>query len=575
MKNKNSIFNLLAVTILFVIANKSFSQNPLFIPPTLSGTNFNLNVQADSTEFFAGHQTPTYGVNGNILGPTLILNKGDNVTLNVTNNIPPVTTMHWHGLHVPAHADGGPHQMIMPGATWSPSFTVMNDAATYWYHPHGQNRTDIQVSKGLAGLIIVKDSAESALNLPRTYGIDDVPLIVQTKCFDVLYQTAIATVFDTVPMINATIDAFFNAPAQVVRFRLLDGASDRSFLFGFSNNMTFYQIATDGGLVRAPISMNRLRLSPGERAEILVDLSGMQGQTINLMNYGSGLPDGILGAQNVGMGMSQIPEYDQNFLNGADYNLLEINISSPTLNPVLTIPANLINLQTIDSNLINRTREIIFAPQSMGPMEMVEGPFTINGHQFSMDTINDTTYLNHVEKWTLINNTLIAHPFHIHDVQFYVTDVNGISVPVSEQVKKDVVLVMPNESVSFITKFEDFADTIPYMYHCHLLHHEDDGMMGSFVVLPGTSDINNPSKNIEGLECSPNPVSGSLRISLKGFEKEIEYSVLNSSNQTVLSKKLNYNSSEFIIDLHSIQSGIYILRVTDNHKSQYCKIIKL
>ncbi|MBK9413688.1 MAG: multicopper oxidase domain-containing protein [Bacteroidetes bacterium] len=131
-------------------------------------------------------------------------------------------------------------------------------------------------------------------------------------------------------------------------------------------------------------------------------------------------------------------------------------------------------------------------------MEMVEGPFTINGHQFSMDTINDTTYLNEVEKWTLINNTLIAHPFHIHDVQFYVTDVNGISVPVSEQVKKDVVLVMPNESVSFITKFEDFADTIPYMYHCHLLHHEDDGMMGSFVVLPGTSDIHNPSKNIEG-----------------------------------------------------------------------------
>ncbi len=575
MKSKQSIFNLLAVTILFVIANKSFSQNPLFIPPTLSGTNFNLNVQADSTEFFAGHQTPTYGVNGNILGPTLILNKGDNVTLNVTNNIPPVTTMHWHGLHVPAHADGGPHQMIMPGATWSPSFTVMNDAATYWYHPHGQNRTDIQVSKGLAGLIIVKDSAESALNLPRTYGVDDVPLIVQTKCFDVLYQTAIATVFDTVPMINATIDAFFNAPAQVVRFRLLDGASDRSFLFGFSNNMTFYQIATDGGLVRSPIAMNRLQLSPGERAEILIDLTGMQGQTISLLNYGSGLPDGILGAQNVGNGMSQIPDYNLNFLNGADYDLLEINVVAPTLNPVTSIPTSLVNFQPIDASLINRTRDIVFAPQTMGPMEMVEGPFTINGHQFSMDTINDTTYLNHVEKWTLTNNTLIAHPFHIHDVQFYVTDVNGISVPVSEQVKKDVVLVMPNESVSFITKFEDFADTIPYMYHCHLLHHEDDGMMGSFVVLPGTSDINNPSKNIEVLECSPNPVSGSLRISLKGFEKEIEYSVLNSSNQTVLSKKLNYNSSEFIIDLHSIQSGIYILRVTDNHKSQYCKIIKL
>ena len=575
MKTKQSIINLLAVTILFVIANKSFSQNPLFIPPTLSGTNFNLTVQADSTEFFAGYQTPTYGVNGNILGPTLIFNKGDNVTLNVTNNIPPVTTMHWHGLHVPAHADGGPHQMIMPGATWSPSFTVMNDAATYWYHPHGQNRTDIQVTKGLAGLIIIRDSIEAGLNLPRTYGIDDIPLIVQTKCFDVLYQTAIATMFDTVPMVNATIDPFINAPAQIVRLRLLDGASDRSFLFGFSNNMTFYQIASDGGLVRSPIAMNRLQLSPGERAEILIDLTGMQGQTISLMNYGSGLPDGIIGAQNVGNGMSQIPDYNLNFLNGADFDLLQINVIAQTVNPVTTIPTSLVNFQPFDSTLINRTRELVFAPQTMGPMEMVEGPFTINGHQFSMDTINDTTYLNHVEKWILTNNTLIAHPFHIHDVQFYVTDINGVAVPVSDQVKKDVVLVMPNESVSFITKFEDFADTIPYMYHCHLLHHEDDGMMGSFVVLPGTSNIEIGDNNDRVLECSPNPVSSFVRIGIRGFEKETKYSLFNTSNQTVLSNKINDNSSEISIDLSSLGSGIYILKVSDKDKTQYCKIIKL
>ncbi len=575
MKSKNSIINILVLAMLIANTNMSFSQNPLFIPPTLSGTNFNLSVQADSTEFFIGHKTPTYGVNGNILGPTLILNKGDNVTLNVTNNLSTVTTMHWHGLHVPASADGGPHQMIMQGNTWSPSFTVMNDAGTYWYHPHGQNRTDIQVSKGLAGLIIIKDSAEAALNLPRTYGIDDIPLIVQTKCFDELYQTAIATVFDTVPMVNATIQPFFNAPAQIVRLRLLDGSSDRSYMFGFSNNMVFYQIATDGGLVRAPIAMNRLRLSPGERAEVLIDLSGMQGQTIQLMNYGSQLPNGILGAQNVGMGMSQIPDYNLNFLNGADYSLLDINVVSQTLNPITSIPTSLVNIISLDSNLINRTREIVFAPQTMGPLEMVEGPFTINGHQFSMDTINDTTYLNQVEKWTLINNTLIAHPFHIHDVQFFVTDVNGNAVPVSEQVKKDVVLVMPNESVSFITKFEDFADTIPYMYHCHLLHHEDDGMMGSFVVLPGTSGINIPKNFNEVLDFSPNPVSGTVIVKLKGYSKGIEYSLLSSVNQILFTEILNDNASELNLDLSNLKPGIYILRVTDNLKTQYCKIIKL
>jgi bilirubin oxidase len=103
----------------------------------------------------------------------------------------------------------------------------MNDAGTFWYHPHGQGKTDMQVSKGIAGLIIVKDSIESALTLPRTYGVDDFPLIVQTKCFDVLHQVAIATAMDTVPMVNATMNPFLDVPGQVVRLRLLNGASDR------------------------------------------------------------------------------------------------------------------------------------------------------------------------------------------------------------------------------------------------------------------------------------------------------------------------------------------------------------
>src|SRR3954469_18975269 len=107
------------------VSSGLYAQNPLFIPPVLNGPVFNLSVQSDSTEFFAGHKTPTYGVNGKLLGPTLIINKGDSVTLNVTNNLNVVTTMHWHGLHVPAMADGGPHSPITPGATWSPKFKML------------------------------------------------------------------------------------------------------------------------------------------------------------------------------------------------------------------------------------------------------------------------------------------------------------------------------------------------------------------------------------------------------------------------------------------------------------------
>src|SRR5678816_751410 len=205
-----------------------FAQNALFIPPTLTGDTFNLTVQDGVTQFYPGINTPTYGINGALLAPTLIVNRWDWVTMNVTNNLAGFgnsTTMHWHGLHVPAMDDGGPHQVIAQGTTWSPHFQILNSAGTFWYHPHGDNKTDRHVSKGIAGMIIVKDSAEAALTLPRTYGVDDFPIIVQTKAFDVLNQIAIATEEDTAVMVNGTVKPYLDAPAQVIRLRLLNGAS--------------------------------------------------------------------------------------------------------------------------------------------------------------------------------------------------------------------------------------------------------------------------------------------------------------------------------------------------------------
>ncbi len=232
--------------IIFLIALSAVelvhSQNPLAIPPTLTGTTFNLNIQNGSESYFTGNPTPTYGINGPILGPTLIVNKGDNVTMNVHNTLTVPTTIHWHGLHVSAMNNGGPHDIIASGATWSPNFDIKNDAGTYWYHPHGAGKTELHVMKGIAGMIIVRDNIESALNLPRTYGIDDIPLVVQTKSFDVLNQVYVGDHMDTSIFVNGTIHPYFDAPSQVVRFRLLNGSSMRTFNFGFSNGMTFTQI---------------------------------------------------------------------------------------------------------------------------------------------------------------------------------------------------------------------------------------------------------------------------------------------------------------------------------------------
>ncbi len=564
------------IAIILLLSQFAFlkGQNPLFIPPTLTGTNFNLNIQQGVTQFWNGINTPTYGINGSFLAPTLILNKWDWVTMNVTNNLTGSgnsTTIHWHGLHVPAMADGGPHQIILQNTTWSPHFQILNSAGTFWYHPHGDNKTDRHVSKGLAGMIIVRDSAESALTLPRTYGVDDFPVIVQTKAFDILHQIAIATALDTLPMVNGTINPYLNAPAQVVRLRLLNGASDRTFLFGFSNNMNFHLIATDGGLIDSSITLNRLRLSNGERAEILVDLSSLQNDSVYLMNYGSDLPTGIIGSAQVGMGMASIPDYDLNPLNGADFSLLKIKVIAPTVNPVTTIPATLIQNSPWLQGQANTTRSFLLAPETMGMQTMVEGPFTINGHKFSMDTINITTYLNNTEVWTLNNQTQIAHPFHIHDMHFYILNINGSAVPNYEKGKKDVVLVMPMQTVSFITKFEDFADaTTPYMYHCHLLHHEDDGMMGSFVVLDTFSTGVTNESSSRSFSIFPNPSTDFLNI-ISSDRENFSATIFNALGEKIYTSIF---TADCQLSTANWSNGLYFVQIKTDKKSFIQKFIK-
>jgi blue copper oxidase len=558
----------------FLLNEIAFAQNPLFIPPAMNGTTFNLSVQNGTTQFYPSVNTPTYGINGPLLSPTLILNKWDWVTMNVTNNLTGngnATTMHWHGLHVPAMDDGGPHQVIPQTTTWSPSFQVLNTAGTFWYHPHGEGKTDLHVSKGLAGIIIIKDSIEAALTLPRTYGVDDFPLIVQTKSFDVLNQIAISTAYDTVPMVNGTIDPYLNAPAQVVRLRLLNGASGRSFMFGFSNNMNFHLIGTDGGLIDTTLALNRLLLANGERAEILVDLAALLNDTIFLMNYGTEIPNGIMGADSVGDVNNQIPDYYSNFLNGADYNLLQINVGPQTGNPVTTIPVTLATLSpwAASSATVNRFLEFDTLSAMFITPNPAEGPFGINRELFDMDSINEIVYINDIEIWTLHNKTMVAHPFHIHDIQFYILDVNGGAVPAYEQGQKDVVLVMPGDSVRFITKFTDFADdSVPYMYHCHVLHHEDEGMMGSFLVI----DTLNPNavpviETKDSFSIYPNPASDEITFSLAELKPGVTSTIIIYDVLGQIVFKSTSAAPKITFDTQKWEPGMYVAEVLQEKNS--------
>ncbi|MFM1744317.1 MAG: hypothetical protein RLZZ630_254, partial [Bacteroidota bacterium] len=343
----------------------AFSQNQLVIPDTLSGSVFNLVMKDTTKVFYPGFTTSTFGVNADYLGPTLIMNHGDSIRMNVVNLLGDTTTLHWHGLHVSPRNDGGPHVIVLPGSTWSPSWKVRDQASTYWYHPHLHMKTNLQVARGAAGLIIVRDSAEAALDLPRTYGVDDFPLVLQSKCFDASKQILIDNHSDSVMLVNGTLDPYLQVPAQVVRFRVLNASPERVYNIGMQNNLGFFQIGSDGGLLNAALPLTRLRLAPGERAELLVDFSTMNGQNIDLLSYAAELPNAIYGALQPGMGAGQVlPGYSANVLNGTNFPILQFQVGSPTGTPVTTVPTALIANTPLPAASANTTRQLTFMPMN-------------------------------------------------------------------------------------------------------------------------------------------------------------------------------------------------------------------
>lgn len=536
-------------TITFFILNYwLISQNQLFIPVSIQSNSIDLTLEETNYEFFNGISSNTMGVNGAILGPTLILSQGELVSINVNNQLFDTTTIHWHGLHVSPSNDGGPHNEILPGGLWNPQFTVLDKAGTYWYHPHLHMKTDIHVSKGIAGMILVRDAEEATLNLPTTYGIDEFPIIMQTKGFDSNNQIKVHTDLDNIPMVNATVNAELDVPAQVVRLRLLNGASQRVMEIGFSDNRSFQLIGTDGGLLSAPVTLTRYRMAPGQRADVLLNLNGQENSNFYLMSFASELPSAIYGATQPGMGpgsTSSLPEYSSNILNGTDFSLMKFNVVAQTANPITTLPSSLANLNMLQENSANATRTLTFS--SSGSMGNLAGPFLINGQAFNMDVVNYEIPLNNTEIWELNNQTPIAHPFHIHDVQFQILDINGVTPSPALQGWHDVVLVPGGMgNVRFITQFLDhFDNNLPYMYHCHMLTHEDMGMMGQFKVVNNEGGISDPSYSTNWYVFQDNEI-GFITIHT---DTPMKFEILSADGKTIWNGLIN-TIDTFPVNIH-------------------------
>lgn len=471
------------------------SYNTLRIPPLQSGEpradslQYALTAQRGTSRFLQGMATPTMGFNGDYLGPTLRFRNGSDVSMAVTNRLGEPTTVHWHGLHVPANVDGGPAQIIADDDTWNIRFRIMQKSGTFWYHSHLMDKTGEQVYRGLTGMILIDDEESSALDLPSDYGVDDIPLIVQDRRFNEdgsfryigMHRDVMTGVFGDWILVNGTTMPRFTPTTTSVRFRLLNAANARSFNFAFADGRTFDCIASDGGLLQQPVRLNRLELAPAERAEIVVDFS--DGDPVDLVS----LPiDTNSPYAPRGMMRNMYPMNDESF------TILSIQPQS-SLQRSAALPRILTNIRRIDASEAVRTRHFSLSmPMGMGMMGRGGGGgggmgmnrrFTINGQSMDMSVINERVSMGDTEIWEITNESMMMHPFHVHHGQFQILDRDGISPPATEAGFKDTMRVGPGQTARFIMRFENFSDPeTTYMYHCHILEHEDNGMMGQFTV---------------------------------------------------------------------------------------------
>jgi blue copper oxidase len=454
--------------------------SPLPIPPLIDaakqGGAVKLKVTSGRHAFVKGKPTQSYGYSGPLLGPTVRLRRGDEVEMTVENALGVDTTVHWHGLLVPGDVDGGPHQVIKSGSTWRPRLKIDQPATTAWFHPHLHHDTARQVYMGLTGLIIVDDGSDARLGLPRTYGIDDLPIVLQDRAFD----SDGSLVFDLDPdpltiqygtrgdtiIANGVVRPVAQVPCGLVRLRILNAANAQNFDLRFSDRREFRVIASDAGFLSTPVALKQLRISPAERFEILVDFADRKPVTLETG------PDTI-------MGIFGAVSQD----GSAEFVSIMRFEPTATAGIVREFPARLVEPVAADSAKAVRRRQFVLDSGICGgqrPTEMGMLPgLCINGKTHDLARIDVETKLGTLEVWEIVSHGM-AHPFHVHGASFRILSLAGTPPPAHLAGWKDVVLV--EDKAELLVAFKHpAAPEHPFMYHCHILEHEDAGMMGQYV----------------------------------------------------------------------------------------------
>lgn len=466
-------------------AGKELSVLPLIDLAANPREDIPLRLAAGMHDFGTGTPSATLGINADYLGPLLRVKSGQSLPFAVENALAEPVALHWHGLHIPGNVDGGPHQEITPGGTWRPEVPIRQRASMNWFHAHTHGKTARQVYHGLAGVMLVEDDESLSADLPKTYGVDDFTLVLQDKAFDTdgkLHYELTGEVFedgfegDTVVVNGAIAPVSQRVPRGLVRLRILNACNARFLDLSLSSGAPLSVIASDGGFLASTIETAALKISPGERYEVLVDMR--DSETIGLqVSFPEGEPEGY--------------EIVTRFLFGDPVMTALTLVADPTLQAFDgTMPDRLANLEAPKPQEALRTRDFhLNMGQDIDLAAMAaawgnicgDGGMGINGQPMRMDRIDVEAKIGEPEIWRITAEDM-EHPFHIHGCSFRILRERGLEPPAYAQGWKDMVAVQEGVS-EVLVRFDHPADAeTPYMYHCHILEHEDCGMMGQFSV---------------------------------------------------------------------------------------------
>jgi spore coat protein A, manganese oxidase len=437
--------------------------------------------------------TRQWGYDSNSPGPTVETRSGQGLLIEWPNELPakhflPIdhhlhgaetdkpevrAVVHVHGAKTPPASDGYPEDWYEPGKSAAYYYPNGQEAATLWYHDHAMGINRLNIYAGMFGFFLIRDDFEDKLNLPK--GRYDIPLVIFDRFLlkdgQLDYPVSpvpdapwVPEVFGNAMLVNGKLFPYLEVEPRRYRFRILNGANGRFFRLSLSNEQPFHQIGTDQGLLAAPVPVTVTTLAPGERADLIIDFSGRQGEQIVLQNQAFAMMQFRVGKS--------------------------VNADSGAL------PATLRPIAKIAESLAVKTREL---PIYEFKNDVGESTIMLLNGMYWHNPVTENPVLDTVEIWSIVNLTEDTHPIHLHLVRFQILDrrpfddfeyqntkrirYTGDPIPPEpfEAGWKDTVRANGMMVTRIIAKFEGFTGR--YVWHCHVLEHEDNDMMRPYEVI--------------------------------------------------------------------------------------------